>query len=223
MEAALSFLAKGFLLLSHGAILVPLLLGGFISQGGFFITSPSRKGMTDWGKVIVLVLFTMIFNGFLKSIFLVPLNPALGIQGYAFPSGHMQVATVCYGFLFQLYSQTRFWIIFPLIIGGIGFGLIHEGYHNLTDVGGALVFGVASLIAFARLSSISCIRKDPHRISFFLIPLTGFMILGVIFRTGLYAYLGKIWLGLIGFSLFWQTFNRIVKNKKNQDSPEQFP
>ena len=223
MEISLSLLAKGFLLFSHGVVLVPLLLTGFFTKGGFFMDSPTEKGRTDWGNAIVLVLFTMIFNQFLKSIFLVPLNPALGIHGYAFPSGHMQVATVFYGFLLQIYSQTLFRIILPLIIGGIGFGLIHEGYHNLIDVGGAFVFGGASLFAFANLSSISSIRHNPHWIGFILNPIAGLMILGMILRTGIFIYSGKVWLGLIGFSLFWRTLDRIVKNKKNQDSPDQFP
>lgn len=223
METSLSLLAKGFLLFSHGVVLVPLLLMGFFTRGNFLLNFPLKRGSVDWGNVIVLVLFTMIFNGFLKSIFLVPLNPALGIQGYAFPSGHMQVTTVCYGLLLQMYSHTYLRIILPLIIGGVGFGLIHEGYHNFTDVGCALLFGVASLFAFAKVSSLSAIRHAPHQIGFILIPITGFMILGVILRTGIFAHVGKVWLGLISFSFFWQLFPRIVKNKKNQDSPEKIP
>jgi len=146
MEAVFSLLAKGFLLFSNGIVLAPLLLVGFITRGGFFINSPSFKGSVIWGNSILLVLLTMIFNALLKSLFLVPLNPSLGGEGYAFPSGHMQVAVVFYGTMFQAYSNLIFRKILLLIIAGIGYGLIQQGYHNIWDVLGAVVFGAADFV-----------------------------------------------------------------------------
>lgn len=159
MEPVLSLLAKGFLTFSHAAIMGTLLMGGLLTGGGFFLKSPSRQGSVFWGHTCLLVLFTLIFNVFLKSLFLVPLNPALGIKGFAFPSGHMQVSTVLYGMLFQAYPHPLLRKILLIILSGIGYGLVQQGYHTLTDVVGAIAFAILTLYAFLKLTGLPFIQK----------------------------------------------------------------
>ena len=58
---------------------------------------------------IFIVLFGMMLNSALKMTLQVPLPPALGIvEGYAFPSGHMQVAVVLYGWLYVCFDHKFF-------------------------------------------------------------------------------------------------------------------
>jgi hypothetical protein len=88
-----------------------------------------------------IMFVSIIINVALKYTFQLPLSSAIHHPGFAFPSGHMQVATVLYGFLAL---HTRNHILHLLIIGllaGIGFGLVHFEYHIWIDVLGAIFFG----------------------------------------------------------------------------------
>ena len=95
-----------------------------------------------------LVLFTLVFNPALKVTFQVPLNPALGKVGFAFPSGHMQLSTVLYGWIAYKIPNLALRIIVPIILTGIGFSLIHFGYHNFADVIVAVFFGALTIASF---------------------------------------------------------------------------
>jgi hypothetical protein len=214
MEASLSLLAKGFLLFSNVIILAPFLAVGFFTRGGFFITPPTSKGAAIWGNAILLVLFTMIFSAFLKSLFLVPLNPALGIKGYAFPSGHMQAAVVFWGFLFQTYSTPIFRKFLLFIMAGIGYALIQQGYHNFWDVGGAVGFGGATLIAFSKTVTLPSIQKKPSQLGLYLIPIAGIMVSGRALRLGVSPHIIITFLGLIGFSFLWIGLSYFSWSKK---------
>jgi hypothetical protein len=128
----LNHLADFFLFFSHiwvifGFVLLYLL---WVSRA-FFMQS------------LALLMIDMMVNVALKGTFKIPLN-ALLHEGYAFPSGHMQVTTVFYGWL-ALHVPS--WAFRALMLGvclGQGFGLIHYQYHNLEDVIGG--FCVALLL-----------------------------------------------------------------------------
>ena len=81
-----------------------------------------------------LLCFDIIVNVALKASFKVPLSPYLHTLGYAFPSGHMQLATVFYVWLALHIPFWWYRIITVLLLSGIGAGLIHYGYHNLSEV-----------------------------------------------------------------------------------------
>lgn len=88
---------------------------------------------------LCLVLLDMMVNVALKGTFKLPLNPSLH-EGYAFPSGHMQITTVFYGWLAFHVRSFTFRILMFILCVGEGFGLIHYDYHNLRDVMGGVVF-----------------------------------------------------------------------------------
>lgn len=98
-----------------------------------------------------LVLISMIVNVALKVTFQVPLNPSLGKAGFAFPSGHMQTAVVLYGFFYTVtpYRSLKYSFIALLIM--IGSSLIYFGYHNVTDVMGAILFALILIHAYQYL------------------------------------------------------------------------
>lgn len=98
-----------------------------------------------------LVLFSMLVNVALKSTFQIPLSPSLNVSGFAFPSGHMQFATVFYGWLAL---QTKHRSLQALAIGiltGVGASLVHFGYHSWFDVFGALFFGGILIVCYQKL------------------------------------------------------------------------
>lgn len=132
------------LALGNLAFISPLLLIGFI-----------RSDRRFFYQLTCLILFSIIINVALKSMFRIPLPQELGIPGFAFPSGHMQIATVFYAYMIlfgntllikraktgksefkthpkKLFSLLNFTLILLLI--GIGWSLIHCGYHTVYDV-----------------------------------------------------------------------------------------
>ena len=133
----MSYLAKFFLLFSHYEILLPLILYGLTFHRKYFLTPT------------LLLLFTMALTPILKSIFAIPYSPELvaklGKNGFSFPSGHMQSATVFYGWFLFKNSNKFLCIILTLIVTGVGFGLIYEGYHNIYDVFGAMFFAMITI------------------------------------------------------------------------------
>ncbi|KTD15973.1 PAP2 superfamily [Legionella lansingensis] len=122
-------IATFFLLFSKPFIVVPLLTIGllWIDREFFY-------------QAATLVLISIIINVALKVTFKIPLSPSIGKDWYAFPSGHMQTTTVLYGwFAYKIPISVLRGLIVILLIG-VGFGLIHFGYHNIYDVLGALFF-----------------------------------------------------------------------------------
>lgn len=211
-----SYLAKIFLLFSHTIIIAPLLFIGFISRGTFFIKKPTQKESMIWANACLLVLFSMIFNVFLKSLFQIPLNPALGIKGFAFPSGHMLVAVVFYGWLTCSYPSWKVRAFTTIVLLGIAFGLIQQGYHNLRDIFGAVMFGVITLYAFNKAYRLPTIAYRPVRITFILIPICLFFLGIISMRIGITSHVTKTFIGLIAFSVMWAMLNRTIWKHTSQ-------
>ncbi|CDZ75981.1 PAP2 superfamily protein [Legionella massiliensis] len=124
-------LARIFLLFSSDLIIIPLVVIGLIwlNRETFY-------------HATCLILFSMLVNVALKNTFQIPLSPALGKIGYAFPSGHMQFVTVLYAWL--ALRVKNFWLTMAIVIVliGVALSLIHFGYHNLYDVVAAVFFAV---------------------------------------------------------------------------------
>ncbi len=98
---------------------------------------------------VFLVAFDIVVNVALKGTFKIPLAASLHKVGYAFPSGHMQLATVFYCWLASLIASRPGRSLIMVLLIGIGASLIHFGYHNLYDVIGGFVSGIL-LIAMLR-------------------------------------------------------------------------
>ncbi|MFO1257137.1 MAG: hypothetical protein U1E78_01750 [Gammaproteobacteria bacterium] len=101
-----------------------------------------------FAKALMLLLFTMVYNTFLKAHWQIPLPPASGLEGWAFPSGHMHSAFVFWGWLaFDSKNRYLMALIFVLL-SFTGFGLVHRGYHYPLDIVGAVCFGAVTLTIF---------------------------------------------------------------------------
>ncbi len=119
-----------FLSFSHWVVILPFIVLGYclISRRVF-------------SHAVCLLALSILLNIVLKNIFQIPLSPTLGKEGFAFPSGHMQAATVLYGWLALNIKNAWVRLSIVIILLGVGFSLVHAGYHNHYDVLGGVFFG----------------------------------------------------------------------------------
>lgn len=142
----LNLIAEFFLFFSEGKLLFSLICFGLIFKE------------EDFNYPAYLLLLTMILSSLLKYYFAIPypehLIKKLGKTGYVFPSGHMQSCVVFYGWFLssnKLDKQNFYRIAILLLIAGIGFSLIYNGYHSFLDVIGAVFFGVLTILIFKQI------------------------------------------------------------------------
>lgn len=161
-----------------------------------------------YGTTLLLVLFTMIYNYYLKSIWQLPLPPPL--EGWAFPSGHMHSAVVFWGWLAYQYRSVGFSLMALSFTALVGFGLVHHGYHYTKDVIGAVGFGALSLVIYALINQIRIIKQKPYLLGTLFIAL-GSLLMFLLPSGSLKPHLWQAMGGLIGFSFGWF----ILGKKKN--------
>lgn len=128
-------LYRGCLFTTSEAFLIPL-----IALGLWFYSR------SNFGGILCVFLFAMVYNTFLKGVFQVPLNPQLKQVGWAFPSGHMLSAFVFWVQLGVLIRNRLFAFFIVTLLVGIGSALVHFGYHTIWDVLGAVVLGIPPLV-----------------------------------------------------------------------------
>lgn len=127
-------------------VIIPIMLFGMI----FHKREPYAKAMCFFCVII-------IFNMFLKNIFKVPLFPHLG-NGYAFPSGHMHVSAIFYGYIFYKVHDWKVRSLLAFIMCGIGFSLVYRNYHTWIDVFGAAAFAIAEIAIYRYLEKNNSTR-----------------------------------------------------------------
>lgn len=166
-------------------------------------------GIGYWGyrrdlfsHVLFLILLSMIVNTALKCLFQVPLKPHLNQhEWYAFPSGHMQLATVLYGRLWWVFRKTKWAQLLLILLGGIGWAMIWRNYHDFIDVFAGVIAGVGLLLAYAVFTKWPLVRKHPEGIGFFLLPLTAPLIF---LMPSIPQHMAHVWQaqgGVLGVSL----------------------
>ncbi len=186
-------LADFFLFFNHETTLIPLIVVGFIVF---------KRSV--FGQAFYLLLFTMIFNSLLKSIFQIPLSASLGKEGFAFPSGHMQVSCVFYGWLMMAFPSLSLRILLCFLLTGIGWALVHFGYHNWLDVLGALGFGFLTLTGYKIVSHYFVfLKKKPYLTGIFLLLLAILMLACLHWTAKIPAHAWVAFYALAGFTSGW--------------------
>lgn len=151
-------------------------------------------------RTTLIVLFGLFFNFFLKSLFQVPLDPALhvGQVNWAFPSGHTALAMSLYGWL-AIETRRPAWMVTALLwVLAIGFSLVHFHYHDWSAVLAAM--GIMSVVLFLYFLLSRVLRSQDW-------PVLGlvFSVLGLLMIFSLLPYrVNWLWqvVGLLtGFSL----------------------
>lgn len=188
----IDIIASSFLIFNREFIIMPLIgLGYWAYKRDLFC------------HVFFLVLLSMIINTSLKCFFQVPLKPHLNQHGwYAFPSGHMQLATVLYGRLWWEFRKTQWAQVLWILLIGMGWGMIQKNYHDLADVAAGAVTGVGLLLSYAFFIKLPFVRRHPEKIGFFLFPVTSLLIF--LMPSSIPQHLSHVWNaqgGLLGFSL----------------------
>ncbi len=209
----LDFLAKGFLAFGHPTLIVPFLIIGFLLEKNDIIKN-SEQGTIVWVNACLLILFTMIFNTLLKSFFLVPLNPAIGKEGFAFPSGHMQVAVAFYGWVFWAYAYRGVRSLIILTLTGLGYGLIQQGYHTLEDVVAAVAVGILTIYGVVKITRFSFIQKNPACLGLSLLPVAGLMMGVIHYRIGIPPHIILTFMGLVGIAVGWLLITYLSNRKE---------
>lgn len=198
--------ARFFLAFSNDTLLVPLIIIGFLYVNN-----------RTYGQALIVLLFSLVFNTVLKRYFGIPLNLNLNIEGFAFPSGHMQSATVFYGWIYAATNNIRLRIIIIVLLSGISFGLHRFGYHNVYDILAGVSFGVLIIVMFNKLTKTKILQKHPYSLGFFVIPLVAASIFYSCYfnnittqsQTWMFFYI------LIGFTISWFIFQKQVERSKS--------
>jgi hypothetical protein len=110
-------------------------------------------------RLAVLIIITGLVNGFVKDLFHDPrpplqfaLDPRTG-DSYGFPSGHAQVAVAMWFWLAYEIGRTWAWIAAILIAAGVCASRLYLGVHDVEDVLGGALLGLATIFAYRTLVS----------------------------------------------------------------------
>lgn len=149
-----------------------------------------------FAHALIVMFFTMVLNVFLKDYFKIPLPFHLNSNSYAFPSGHMQASLAFYGYLLITCGHYLCRLVLLAILCGIGFGLIHKGFHTSLDVVGAWSFGLPTLILYCYLTNSWYVTKNfIKQIGWLLIPMS----LLLFFTDQIRAHAWMAYFSFIGF------------------------
>jgi len=151
-SAGIDTIALFFLGFSHWEFILPMLALGFV-----FLNKPL------FYHAFFIMFFSILMNVALKATFQVPLNPTIHHAGFAFPSGHMQLATIVYGWLAFNNTNKFLRACICLILVGVGFGLVHFNYHTTIDVLGGVFFSGLIIMLYDRIKN-----KYPNKLPWLL-------------------------------------------------------
>lgn len=194
-EFDIETVAQMLLMACNEMLLVPIIIGGFLAI--------DRK---VFGHATILLMFIMILNAFLKSIFQIPLADHLGIEGYAFPSGHMSSAFTFYGWLLINSKENLLKIILGTVIIGVGFALIYKDYHNIYDILGSVFFCTILLAAYWQSSKAKQIANRPFIMGYIAAALSGVILWYFDSFETVPNHAWMAFMVLCGFTVSWTVF-----------------
>ena len=115
--------ANYFLLLSNDYLLMTISLS-------LFIFSKQK----DHTHLILMLLFSMIYKTILKDVFQSPALSTSPTLNFGFPSGHINFATIFYGWLIITYKSKKLFCLSLAAMILTGWGILHMGYHDKNDL-----------------------------------------------------------------------------------------
>ncbi|WP_171016239.1 phosphatase PAP2 family protein [Pseudomonas sp. F(2018)] len=105
-------------------------------------------------RLLVLVALTALLNAWLKDFWQDP-RPDIALRmdhevgdSFGLPSGHAQIAVVIWFWLAWELRRTWAWLVAAVVAVGIIFSRLYLGAHDVEDVLGGSLLGVATLVVF---------------------------------------------------------------------------
>ena len=174
----------------------------------FFIMLPVGYwlcGQAMFTRLAMLIGFVALTNSFLKDLFQDPRPPiALALDGkvgdsFGFPSGHAQIAVAMWFWLAHEIKRFWAWGLAAVIAAGVCFSRLYLGVHDVEDVLGGALLGVASIVIFAGfVNDRAWSRANP--IVYLIVILSA---LPVLLFAWPHAPVPAGLFGLVGFLLAW--------------------
>jgi len=170
-------------------------------------------------QAFAIMMTNSILCRLLKMFFIQPLNPALGIIDYAFPSGHMFAAASFYGYIGMHCTSPTLRILCTVAISSTACGLVLSGYHSHTDVICACLFAAAILPYQQQIISKSS-PGTPHT-GLALLPLCLLFICLLPQRDIASARIVHVWsnFGLLSGTLLTPVFSPMPEQQTNDPAP----
>ena len=136
------YIAWFFRLLTEDVFITGIILFGLV-----FLNKKLFK------NALFLILTGILYSYALKITFQIPPSQFLNIQGFALPSGHTLTRFIFYGFLTYHTESYRHlkWILFSILMLGVGHYLIFFRFHNQIDILAGYFFGLLLLIFYLYL------------------------------------------------------------------------
>ncbi len=87
----------------------------------------------EHAHLIILLLFAMVYKGLLKEMLQIQ-APVTSPTKFGFPSGHINFATMFFGWFMMTYRTKLLYWICPLALALASISTIYLGYHDIYDV-----------------------------------------------------------------------------------------
>jgi len=108
-------------------------------------------------RLLVLVAVTALLNAWLKDFWQDP-RPDIALRmdhevgdSFGLPSGHSQIAVVIWFWLAWELRRAWAWLVSTVVVVGIVFSRLYLGAHDVEDVLGGSLLGLATLLLFAQV------------------------------------------------------------------------
>ncbi len=108
-------------------------------------------------RLLVLVAVTALLNAWLKDYWQDP-RPDIALRmdhevgdSFGLPSGHAQIAVVIWFWLAFEVRRAWAWVVSGVVVTGIIFSRLYLGAHDVEDVLGGSLLGIATLLAFSQV------------------------------------------------------------------------
>ena len=130
----------------------------------FLIFLPMGYWLGDKGmftRLTMLIAIVALSNSFLKDLFQDPrpdlkfaIDQRVG-DSFGFPSGHAQIAVAMWFWLALEVRRGWMWVLATIVAAGVCMSRLYLGVHDVEDVLGGTLLGLATIVIFAGLMSPS--------------------------------------------------------------------